>query len=197
MRPGFTTATPESDAASMISFMDAASPFYDYRVMTMCGIPEIRMFGTPEDWTKLQNAVAALAEPFSKHLGAYFTNLLPVLATLAKQAAGAPQDDEFWSSIYKWHNESGGPTFNGWITTLLNYIQVEGELRQKDPRTFDWTKGALSSGCAPSHVSTVPFVWNLLGTEINMSFAGGVLGLDVEDGYLTPALSYAVLEAAK
>lgn len=194
MLPGFSTDTPESDAASMVSFMDAASPFYDYRVMTLCGIPEIRLLGTPEDWTKLKNAAAALSEPCSKHLGPYFTNLLPVLATLANQAAGAPQDDEFWSSIYKWKSHSGGPKFDGWISAFLNYIQADGALVEKRAHHFDWRTASLSSGCAPSHISTVPFVWHLHGDEISMSFAGGVLGLDVEDGYLTPALSYAVLE---
>lgn len=201
MLPGFTTATAESDCASMISFMDAASPFYDYRVMTRCGLPEIRLLGTPEDWQKLKNAAAALAEPFSKPLGAYFQHLLPVLATLAKQAAGEPVDEEFWASMYKWEDESGGPKFNGWSSAFLNFIQVDGKLVAKHERTYDWKKHGwgtgLPSGCAPSHVSAVPFIWDYYGTEIKMTFAGGVLGCDVEDGYLTPALSYAVLEAAK
>jgi|SRR5271166_145806 len=195
MLPGFSTATPESDAASMVSFMDAASPFYDYHVRTLCGIPEIRLLGTPEDWKKLKTAAAMLAEPFAKHLGPYFENLLPVISTLADQANGAHQDSEFWTSIYKWESESGGPKFNGWIAAFLYYVQEDGKLGVKHDRHFNWKKSyGLPSGCAPAHVSSVPFVWEYLGTEIPMSFVGGVLGLDVEDGYLTPALSYGVIE---
>ncbi len=218
MLPGFSTATPETDAASMVCFMDAASKFYDYLTHTMCGIPEIRLLGTPEDWQKLKTSASMLAEVFSKHLGLYFQYLLPVLATIAGQANGAPQDDEFWSSIYKFESESGTDTFNGWISAFLNYIQTpevegtkytearNGQLVQKADDLFDWKdegdgnrlgmKG-LPSGCAPSHVSVTPFKWNYYGTMIEMSFAGGVLGVDSEDGYITPALSYAVLETAK
>lgn len=218
MLPGFSTATLETDVASMVAFMDAASKFYDYKTYTMCGIPEIRLLGTPEDWEKLSASAVKLAEIFSKHLGLYFRYLLPVLATLASQANGAPQDDEFWKSIYKFKSDSGTDTFNGWITAFLNYIQTpelkktryteasRGELVQKADGLFDWSdmgteaawgmKG-LPSGCAPSHVSVVPFIWDYFGTEFPMNFLGGVLGIDNEDGYLTPVLSYAVLNAAK
>lgn len=195
MLPGFSTATAESDAASMVAFMDAASPFYDYRVHTLCGIPEIRLLGAPEDWKKLKTAAAMLAEPFAKHLGPYFENLLPVLSTLADQANGAHQDNEFWTSIYKWESESGGPKFNGWIAAFLYYVQEDGKLGVKHDRHFNWKKSyGLPSGCAPAHVSSVPFIWNYLGADLPMQFVGGVLGLDVEDGYLTPALSYGVIE---
>jgi hypothetical protein len=218
MLPGFSTATPETDAASMACFMDATSKFYDYLTHTMCGIPEIRLLGTPEDWQKLKTSAAMLAEVFSKHLGLYFQYLLPVLTTLAAQANGEPQDDQFWSSFYKFQSESGTDVFNGWISAFLNYIQTpkvegtlytqarDGQIVQKADDLFDWRdegggnrfcmKG-LPSGCAPSHVSIVPFKWNYYGDMINMSFAGGVLGVDNEGGYITPALSYAVLEAAK
>src|SRR3989339_1053518 len=210
MLPVFSTATPETTAASMIVFMDAASPFYDYRVDTLCGLPEIRLLGTAKDYQKILAAARELAKLFGKHLGLYFQHLLPVLETLAEQAAGAPIDDLFWKSIYKFNSRSGGSRFNGWITAFLNYIQTpefdngfdssKGGLVQKDERLFDWnpeeriSMPGLSIGSVPSHVSAVPFVWNYFETEIPMTFIGGVLGIDVEDGYLTPVLSFGVLE---
>ena len=155
-------------------------------------------------------AARELAKLFGKHLGLYFQHLLPVLETLAEQAAGAPIDDLFWKSIYKFNSRSGGSRFNGWITAFLNYIQTpefdngfdssKGGLVQKDERLFDWnpeeriSMPGLSIGSVPSHVSAVPFVWNYFETEIPMTFIGGVLGIDVEDGYLTPVLSFGVLE---
>ncbi len=201
MLPEFSTATPESMAASMVSFMDAASPFYEYRVWTKCGIPEIRLLGTPDDWNQLLNEARQLACIFHNDLKAYFEHLIPVLVTLAEQANGAAQDDLFWTSIYKFQSWSGSDLFNGWITAFLYYIQKEKQLVVKPANLLDWNacgegyafKG-FELGCVPSHVSSVPFVWNYLGTEIPMIFIGGVLGVDDEDGYLTPVLSYGVLE---
>jgi hypothetical protein len=195
MLPDFSTRTPEVDAATMIAFMDAASPYYDYRVMTLCGIQKVRLLGTAADWAKVHASVGELAKVFSKHLPGYFESILPHLEQLAGQAAGAKPNVDLWKSIYKFNSASGGATFGGWLSDFLYYIQVGGVLVPRNPKSYEFGpwKG-LKSGCAPSHVSTVPFTWDYLGTELKMRFAGGVLGLDNEDGYLTPALSYAVIE---
>lgn len=213
MLPGFTTGTTESRVAGLVAFMDAAQQFYDFRVETRCGIPEIRLAGTAEDWRRLQNAVAQLAEPFRAHLGRYFDGLLPVLKTIADQAAGAPMDETFWASIYKYNSDSGTAKFNGWITAFVNYIQTAqvpgsqykqaepGRLLQKPDNLYDWTSlstdqwsfEGLDSGCVPSHVASAPFIWEYMGTNIPMRFAAGVLGVDNENGSIMPRLSYAVV----
>jgi hypothetical protein len=47
----------------------------------------------------------------------------------------------------------------------------------------------------PSHVSTVPFVWDYVGTRYDMTFAAGVTGVDFDDDtFLAPRLGYAVVE---
>src|SRR3989338_3392263 len=72
--PRFSTATPETEAASLIAFMDAAKQFYDYDVMTLCGIPDIRLAGTPTDYFRILSAASMLAEVFAERLGRYFTH---------------------------------------------------------------------------------------------------------------------------
>jgi hypothetical protein len=194
MLPDFSTRTPEVDAATMVTFMDAASPFYDYRVMTKCGIPRIRLLGTTEDWAKVHVAVAHLGKLFGPYIPGYFERILPHVAMLAGQADDAGRDYDFWRSIYKHHSGSGGDTFGGWLADFLYYIQEDGKTVVRSQGSYEcgmW-KG-LTLGCAPSHVSTVPFIWEYFEEEFPMTFAGGILGLDNEDGYLTPALSYAVL----
>lgn len=208
----FSTATVESRVASLITFMDAASPFFDYHTHTLCGIPEVRLAGTPEDYQYLVQAASQLAEVFRPHLGRYFDHLLPVLAKLAKQAAGAPIDQHFWSSIYKFESHSGTDAFNGWISAFVNYIQTaeirgskyqvaaKGELVAKPTDLYDWTdmeggwgiKG-LDFGSVPSHICAVPFVWHYYEEEKKMLFAGGELSVEVQDSSLVPGLSYAVL----
>ncbi len=203
MLPGFSTATAEADIAAMVSFMDAASPYYRYTVETLCGIPEIRLLGTAADWQKLKVAVAQLAEAFDGHLHAYFQHLLPVVNTLASQANGEPQDDDFWKSIYKHHSGSGSETFNGWLSAFVNYVQVNGALVAKNEAAFDWKNidaencwrmPGIAVGAVPSHVAAVDFIWDYFGTKIPMEFLGGIIGVEGDGGYLTPQLSYAVVE---
>lgn len=194
MLPGFSTATPETDAALTVCFMDAASSFYDYRVMTRCGIPEVRLLGTAEDWVKLETSAVELMRIFAEHLGGYFLHLLPVLTTLAEQAGGAPHDESFWQSIYTFKSESGGDRFNGWLVNFVHYIQVDRKLVEKPKVPQGRPREGLAMGSVPANVATVPFVWDYFGEEIPLTFAGGVLDLRNDGGCLTPGLSYAVLD---
>jgi hypothetical protein len=210
--PTFSTSTIESRTASLVAFMAAASKFYDYRVSTMCGIPEIRLAGKPDDYRKVLTAAAQLAEPFRPHLGKYFDHLLPVLKQLADQAAGAPLDHDFWTSIYKFKSDSGSDRCNGWITSFVNYIQTSeakassysrpltGAILQKSDDLFDWNNPysnhrmrGLSLGSVPSQISIAPFTWQYFNQESKMLFAGGVLGIDDSDDSIMPVLSYAIL----
>jgi len=196
--PSFSTHTPVSRAASMVAFMDAASPYYDYRVMTCCGIPRIRLLGQPEDYVKLLNSCIALAPMFPKHLGEYFNHLIPVLYTIAAQANGAPFDNDFWSSIYKHLSGSGTDDMTGWITAFLNYtLKDDNKFIPKDAKLYDWEKGLTRySGydctAVPSHLSRVNFTWEYLGGEMPMEFIGGILAITKVDSFVTPTMGFAV-----
>ena len=206
MLPEFTTVGNESEMASLIAFMDAASPYYDYHTHTRCGIPRIVLFGEASDYRKLVVAATGLAEHFKKHLAVYFANLLPVLETIAKTAETGQIDNEFWGQLYKQFRMSGSDRFSGWISSFLWYVHKQDRstntnpLVVKDPKLANWqTIGGydgLDSGSEPSHVSRVPFTWHYFSEVLPMHFIGGVLGIEVVEGALTPALSYGVLRAA-
>ena len=207
--PRFSTTTPETEAATIVAFMSAVREFYDFRLYTLCGLPKIRLLGRAEDYTKLRESAERLAEPFQKHLNSYFTHLLPVLKKLEQQALGEAIDDQFWSSLYEFNSQSGGDTFNGWISTFINYVKASPELsgrknreasfEQKDNELFDWEKMSerkvgISTQSIPPQISIAPFTWHYLKEELPMQFVGGVLGIDNVDGYATPAMSYAVMK---
>lgn len=196
--PSFSTHTVETQATSLVAFMDAASPFYTFKCSTCCGIPKIRLLGQTEDYKKLLNACAALSEQFSKHLGLYFTHLLPVLRKISEQAAGAPVDHDFWKSIYKHLSGSGTDAMSGWITAFLNYECENGKFAQKHTEYFDtmkerggWPRG-YDRDSAPCHLNRVAFIWNYFGTEKPMEFIGGIMGRDNLDGFVTPRLGFAI-----
>ena len=206
MLPGFSTADVESNAASLVAFMDATSPYYDYHAYTRCGIPRIVLFGEPADYRKLVSAATGLAEAFRKHLTDYFANLLPVLETIAETAKTGRADEGFWSQIYKHIRMSGTDKYSGWLSAFLWYVNAvehrgkQANLVVKDQNIWNWqtTKRGfdapgIDSGSEPSHVSRVPFTWHYFDKKIKMSFLGGVLGVDTAEGAITPSLSYGVV----
>lgn len=202
LSPNFTTSTPATKAASMVAFMDAASPFYTFKVTTLCGIPAIRLDGELADWLKLNMLVCNLIEIFKGDplLMAYLNRLLPVTAKLATQASkDSSPDSTFWRDIYKIHGGSGGDKATGWLMAFLAFVwDTKGKAHARDNgecpvKTWQEQYG-VTTDVFPTHVSSVPFLWNYYNTIIPMHFAGGILSVTDEGGFLTPRLSYAVLE---
>ncbi|MFE6055635.1 DUF4419 domain-containing protein [Kitasatospora sp. NPDC056446] len=199
-RPGFSTTTPDDEASALVALMDVVSPYYDYRWETRCGIPRIRLEGTAADWARLAAGVGTLAERFA-WLAPWFAELRPVVDEIAATAAGGPLDECFWRSLYKWRSMSGGPRVTGWLTAFLAHTQTPDGPRLR--RSFGWRaavgseyhREAFEVNDFPSHVSRVPFVWEVLGRELPMTFVGGVLGVEWDGEYLRPRLGNAVLEA--
>lgn len=194
----FSTDTQESKISRLVAFMDAASPYYEYKVYTMCGIPRIRLLGEASDYQKLVDVARKFSQLFSKTLSQYFKDLIPVLEMIAAQARGVDIDNHFWLSMYKYESMSGSSRFGGWLSAFINFIQDDDGVHQKPDNLFDWEGLSRHDGISlseiPSQVSTAPFEWNYYGLKIPMLFVGGVLAIDNVDGCLTPALSYAVVE---
>jgi hypothetical protein len=117
-QPSFTTTGPVERAAAGIVLLDAMQSYFAYDMETLCGIPAITLEGTPEDW----QAIADRADQFA------FLDLewwLEPLRGVLRQFVAAAQgnvDRSFWTSIYKYHDESGGPIITGWISTLFPYL---------------------------------------------------------------------------
>nr|WP_223241601.1 DUF4419 domain-containing protein [Streptomyces sp. CBMA123] len=195
-QPSFSTTTPDDVSSVLVALMDVVSPYYEFRWISMCGIPRIRLEGTAEDWALLARRAGELAEWFEP-LGPWFAGLRPVLAEIAATAAGGPVDEGFWRSLYKWESESGGDFVSGWITAFFAHTLTEAG---PEPRTsFQWRDGRVrfTENAFPSHVSKVPFVWERLGVERSMAFVGGVLGIERDGVYVRPRLGNAVLEVRR
>jgi hypothetical protein len=121
-QPAFTTTGPVERAAAGIVLLDAMQCYFTYDMDTLCGIPAVTLEGTPEDW----QAIADRAEQFAfLDLEWWLKPLRGVLRQFVSAAQGNV-DRSFWKSLYKYHDESGGPTITGWISTLFPYLKGSG-----------------------------------------------------------------------
>lgn len=195
--PGFSTTTPEVEAALLVAFMDVVSPYYQFKWLSLCGIPRIRLEGEAADWQRIAEHTEALSRRFHGLRG-WFADLLPVVREIAGTAAGRTPDQRFWSSLYKWDSGSGGPYITGWLTAFFAHTTTD---HGPVPKTrFDWRSLAGRSGSGytinmfPSHVSRVPVAWTTPGGDHDLVFVGGVTGTELDDGFVSPKLGVAVLE---
>lgn len=118
----FSTTGLKETIAFELAFMDSMSDYFKYMVISLCGIPEIHIAGTVADYTKILNAVQQLR---SYDLDWW----IDCIETHIQQFIDALQgkhDQQFWTSIYKHNNESGGPFVTGWMTQFFPYLETRG-----------------------------------------------------------------------
>ncbi len=126
--PDFTITGPVERAAAEVVMLEAVRSYFAYHLYTLCGIPTITLEGTPEDWHSVSERARSFAD---LDLGWWLDPLGRVLDQFTRASRGEV-DQQFWRSMYKLNNESGGPKLTGWVLTLFPYL--------KDRRTGQATK---------------------------------------------------------
>jgi hypothetical protein len=115
----FSTTRPMERAASEVVLMDCVQSYFSYEFDTLCGIPEVTLQGTVEDWEKIHQRVGRF-EQFD--LKWWTDDLLQITGEFVAAAKGRT-NTIFWKAIYKQEDESGGPYTAGWLVRLLPYLK--------------------------------------------------------------------------
>jgi uncharacterized protein DUF4419 len=53
--PTFSTTGPRERIAAAIALLEVNRAYFQYELVTLCGIPEIELEGTPGDWRSLRD----------------------------------------------------------------------------------------------------------------------------------------------
>ncbi len=192
----FSTTGPVEKAAFQVTLMDAMESYFIYAITSICGIPEITLEGTVEDWEKIEEKTQALAQ---YDLETWVGELMPVLKEFTKAAKGEP-NKEFWKSIYKWNKKgSGGAYITGWILRFFPYLKIGGNLQRVDFQKNKNEEGynlRATTNQFPSGISSVDLIWDYHGTFYKMDLTAGFFGTyqDPDDFSLRPEISWAVVD---
>lgn len=118
----FTTTTPAERIASQVTLMESMKSYFEpIAILVVCGIPNITIEGTPDDWQRVIEKTKNLQ---SYKIGTWLNDLEPILNEFVKAAEGKPRQ-EFWQNIVKKRRPDelnrggcggGRPTMiDGWI----------------------------------------------------------------------------------
>lgn len=192
----FTTSGPVERVARALVLLDTFKSFFEYEVACLCGIPWVRLEGTPADWRLVRDRVERLA---AFGLEWWVDSLRPVLIELERTALGLV-NRAFWRGIFQSRDEHGGyggPTtyVSGWIVRFAPYL---GDA----PRVFRnelvlGTEREVPQAALPRGFAQVPFVLRreLQGREdVKMVAFAGVLAMKQHEDSLAlePRVLWAV-----
>lgn len=191
--PRFSTTGAIEKAASEVVLMDSMKTYFEYIVRTRCGIPEVRLEGTQEDWAQLAQKTEKLGSTFE--LQWWTDRMLPRLETMAAHSNGQG-DPAYWRNIYKWNDGSGGPYFNGWIVDFIPYLAMEEGLSRNWLFGYqnDFELFGLTTNVLPSSLSKVPFIWDYFGKDYEYEFIAGFTSFtqDRDSFAVRPKIGWAV-----
>jgi hypothetical protein len=201
----FSTTGLVERAANAIVLMDTVKNYFQYRVRTRCGIPQVVLEGTAADWERLRDKTESLGKTYA--VTWWTDRLLPILDRVARNAA-RKEDAALWESIYKQVDASGGPYLSGWITDFFPYVGRDeptslNRAFRPEPTAEDsyFLKMGIGSGITtdqlPSSLSKVPFVWKYVDKQFRMEFLAGFVGFtqEADSLRLRPKIGWAVREA--
>lgn len=117
----FTTSTITTKIASEITIMEAMKSYFEFVVMRIiCGIPEITLLGSTDDWQKVLDKAIFLRQ---FELDWWINEIEPVLKEFVKASKG-DINKTFWMNMFKYHTlkQYGNPkVIDGWIVKFFPY----------------------------------------------------------------------------
>jgi Domain of unknown function (DUF4419) len=125
----FSTTGDVERTASEILLMDTYSPYFDFAIMCVCGIPEITLLGEASDWRAIRERLDVLAE---LDLGWWTSSLAPIVEKLVAASEGRP-DAMFFRDIYKPQDAYGGEIIVGWSARFYPYLDSGGRFEKRNP----------------------------------------------------------------
>ena len=207
----FSTTTPTSQAVSEIVLMAAMKNFFEYTLMTACGIPKIRLEGTRGDWVSLRDRTARLAQwmmPGHSHGELWIEDIVVPILDQFIDAYDGNVNFCFWQTMIKFRRTgqgSGSYDFlSGWLPTLFPYLSKAGGRVEPNPFLRKWEESATSLQLGPQpneipqQLSSVPVRWEYFAEVFPLHFHAGFRGVTQEaDGTLAPALGWYVTHDPK
>jgi len=203
--PKFSTTGIIETAAYQVTLMEATKKYYSVDYWTGCGIPEITLEGTSEDWQWIRTNV----DEFKKYdLGIWVDNLIPILDEFVNASANKINMN-FWENMYKTtelHYDRACCT--GWIIKFFPYIETKGNKSDIYIKTAykpnpyisgdDYMLSQLITKDFPQGMAKFPFKWKYQASDIDevydMKIYAGFVGVvqNKETKALRPEISWAV-----
>lgn len=204
----FTTSTTASQAASEVILMSTMKNYFKFRMDTMCGIPNVRLEGTRDDWELLRHRTKNLAlwmMQNNTHGDLWIYDIvLPIIDEFLKSYDGEPNYC-FWQNMVKFRTTgSGSGSFDflsGWLHTLFPYLSGREGVVKPNPYMKPWLQSASALYLGPKpneipiQISSVPVQWMYYEKEFQMHFHAGFRGVKQEaDGTVRPIIGWYVTE---
>jgi hypothetical protein len=197
LRGNFTTTGIHQAASYDVSLMSACKSHYSYHNVFRCGIPEIHLKGTKEDWENLRSRALKIAD-FLKISGwkeALDKTIEKI--TLSREIEPTKENLSFWCNLYRRGHHSGGEHIDGWINIFFPFIRRDAKYQiatSTGNMMGEDMFGGRDVGSFPSSLSFAPVECDDRGNIVQLTYFAGQVGIkwDSSEGSLSPAWGWCI-----
>lgn len=193
IEPNFSTTTVKDTLIAKIALMGVMKKYLDFRGQQCCGIPQVTLMGTLQDWELLKTKLDFLLKYEREDLTWWHETLIPIIDQFINSYKGNP-DENFWQSCANHIGGSSGPTFvSGWILVFSPFNK--GKWRLEIPKTIKDTGkyGQINTDKFDSS-ATVEVPLKINNHDMCL-YAGGIVNkYDENTNVITPSFDFAAFK---
>jgi len=195
--PKFSTTTSADRVAASVTVMSTLQAYFEYVCCLLCGIPNVTLEGTPEDWEALRSKIDRLPsydisgkDPV---MSKWHKLLCPVLDKFMAAAKGN-HDLAFWDRICSHEGGGSGPSYvSGWITVFACFTAKgnwQGDVHDppfrrrslRGSNADEHAKGSwpfIDTSYLPVGAVSVPVLVDDNGTQYDTQMLAGQFAYDI------------------
>ncbi len=202
MNERMSCASQTDYIANSVAVMECMKNTFDYQVITMCGIENIRLLGNKADWQILIDCLPDSKNPIIN----WWKDCITFIVKKFMDVFDGNADLEFFNSIIKWFSISGSIPLTGWI--LMFFVPHLCTISDYDKFISkginDSKKGINMDSLSCLHVanlndlntgiSVVPINWFNSGQNYDVKLAAGFTTerFDLLSGFYSVKTDYAI-----
>jgi len=151
LTPEFTTTTNVDILVANATLMSVYKHYFNYNISVGCGLPEVVLLGTVEDWVLLREKCKSVKKIMTD-MDVFFDKFDQVIEGLVKtrllsssKETDYPEVTEFWADMCKRTSVTGylpEPAYDGWILYLDAYSKsgyLKPQVTKREEESFTQT----------------------------------------------------------
>lgn len=198
--PAFTTTTPNDRIAASVTIMCTLQTYFEYTCTELCGIPNVTLKGTPDDWRLLRAKIDRLPSyEVAGRQGPVMHMWRNLLAQVLDEFVKSSEGDvnlKFWDTVcHRIPGGSGPSYFSGWITVFSCFRaegQWQGAIRGGNSyiNVAKWPK--IDTSSIPVGVVSVPLTVKNDGVEYKTQMLAGHFAYDFDFPTISPRIDWCI-----
>lgn len=160
----YSTTQINNAIVSKIAIMDTFKEYFSYRLITLCGIPEYRFHGTPDDWRSLLEFAKYIEKYMSKYSNKMQLFISHILMCFDESKNTSVDNIDYWDNFIKLTSVgSGSDKITGHVMHLFHYFEYD-HIKKYNNEIDKIT--SITSNDVKTGISTVDFIWEDQFTNI-------------------------------